>query len=357
MKGDKNVANNDIRIRLTGTLDKEASISSINTSLDTISTKLKEIKLDIKINDKTLTTLNNFSDQMKRLSNDALQASKHIEEVINPDGSKIKRTWTGDLAGEFKQTQTKAKETKQDIDKVTDALDKYQRKVANFQKSMRLDMQNLDRTHGGFINQKSLEEFDNQLSKLNPKSKTLTQDMADLRTQFKGVSVDAKSSAGALQQAGVGFREMLTTALEKFPIWMVAATAFYAPIRAVQDMTQRLVELDQQLVSLDRVMNLEDFQLTNILNESIQTADELGSKLTDILTIMNDFGRMGFEGSALSEIARNGQILQNISDLDASGAVDTLTSAMINFNIAGEDSVRIVDALNEVNIIISLPSQ
>src|SRR5690606_28583489 len=38
-----------------------------------------------------------------------------------------------------------------------------------------------------------------------------------------------------------------------------------------------------------------------------------------------------------------------ISDLDAQAAVDTLTSAMLNFNIAAEDSVRITDALNEVD--------
>ena len=64
---------------------------------------------------------------------------------------------------------------------------------------------------------------------------------------------------------------------------------------------------------------------------------------------MNEFGRMGFEETELLDITKTAQMLQNISDLDADGAVNTLTSAMLNFNIAGEDSIQIADKLNEVD--------
>lgn len=124
---------------------------------------------------------------------------------------------------------------------------------------------------------------------------------------------------------------------------MLASTAFYAPIRALQDMTDRLVEIDTLMVDIQRVMEMPDFKFTELLQDAVSVSDELASKLTDVLKIMGDFGRMGFKEDELVDISSTAQILQNISDLDAHASVDTLTSAMLNFNIAGKDSIMIAD--------------
>lgn len=124
---------------------------------------------------------------------------------------------------------------------------------------------------------------------------------------------------------------------------MISATMFYAPIRALSDMSERLVTIDSLMVNIKRVMDLPDFKFTELLQDAVNVSDELASKLTDVLSIMGDFGRMGFKENELIDIASTAQILQNISDLDASSAVDTLTSAMLNFNIAAKDSVIISD--------------
>lgn len=117
----------------------------------------------------------------------------------------------------------------------------------------------------------------------------------------------------------------------------------YAPIRAMQDMIDRLVTIDSLMVDIKRVMDMPDFKFTDLLQDAVNVSDNLASKLTDVLSIMGDFGRMGFKESELVDIASTAQVLQNISDLDATGAVDTLTSAMLNFNIAAKDSIMIAD--------------
>jgi TP901 family phage tail tape measure protein len=114
-------------------------------------------------------------------------------------------------------------------------------------------------------------------------------------------------------------------------------------------MTQRLIEIDTLMTDIRRVMNMPDFKFTQLLEEAVGTSDELSSKLNDVLKIMGDFGRMGFGENQLVDITKTAQVLQNISDLDASSSVDTLTSAMLNFNIAAEDSITIADKLNEVD--------
>jgi len=131
---------------------------------------------------------------------------------------------------------------------------------------------------------------------------------------------------------------------------MLASTAFYAPIQALQSMTQRLIEIDSLITDIARVMDVPDFKLTELLEESVIVSDELSSKLKDVLTIVGEFARMGdYSNSELIDMASTAQVLQNISDLDAKGAVDTLTSAMLNFNIAASESITIADKLNEVD--------
>ncbi|WP_276537426.1 phage tail tape measure protein [Bacillus infantis] len=124
---------------------------------------------------------------------------------------------------------------------------------------------------------------------------------------------------------------------------MISATIFYAPIRALQDMTSRLVEIDTLMVNIQRVMDMPDFKFVDLLQDAVNVSDDLASKLTDVLSIMGDFGRMGFKENELVDISSTAQVLQNISDLDASSSVDTLTSAMLNYNIAAKDSIQIAD--------------
>ncbi|MFA7746301.1 phage tail tape measure protein, partial [Salinicoccus roseus] len=80
-----------------------------------------------------------------------------------------------------------------------------------------------------------------------------------------------------------------------------------------------------------------------------ELGDSLSNKISDILQMTGDFGRMGFDESELSTLTKTAQVLQNVSDLTPDDTVNTLTAAMLNFNIAANDSISIADKLNEVD--------
>lgn len=108
-------------------------------------------------------------------------------------------------------------------------------------------------------------------------------------------------------------------------------------------MTQRLIQIDSQMTEIKRVLDEPDYKFVEMLQSAVDTSDQLSSKLTDVLSIMSGFSRMGFSDSQLIDITKTAQVLQNISDLDQNSSVDTLTSAMLNFNIAAKDSLTISD--------------
>lgn len=201
----------------------------------------------------------------------------------------------------------------------------------------------------GTVDEAGLNSYLNSMKQLTPTTANLNQKLKDLDLQYNKVAQGARNSAHAISEADKSFKGMLSTAMTKFPIWMLSATLFYAPIRAMQDMTTRLIEIDTLMVNLKRVMDAPDYRFPQILEESVALSDDLSSKLTDVLSVMGEFARLGFDGDILGNLAESAQMLQNISDLDAKGSVDTLTAAMNNFNISAEDSIDIVDKLNEVD--------
>nr|WP_265463712.1 phage tail tape measure protein [Bacillus velezensis] len=114
-------------------------------------------------------------------------------------------------------------------------------------------------------------------------------------------------------------------------------------------MVSQAVEIDTLMTNIRRVMNEPDYKYNELLEESINLGDTLSNKITDILQMTGDFGRMGFDESELSTLTKTAQVLQNVSDLTPDDTVNTLTAAMLNFNIAANDSISVADKLNEVD--------
>jgi TP901 family phage tail tape measure protein len=225
-----------------------------------------------------------------------------------------------------------------------------QKTLTLFEKEKEIQKQNLKRRFQDNVDESAL---DNQLNKVRGVDPNSFSDMKEFRNWQREINLgfnEISASARTATSHTLTFGQQLSTAMERFPIWMLAATAFYAPLRAMQDMTSRLIEIDTLMTDIQRVMDAPEFQLTDLLNEAVIASEELSSKLTDTLAIIGEFARMGdYSNSELIDMSSTAQVLQNISDLDAKSSVDTLTSAMNNFNITAEESIQVADKLNEVD--------
>lgn len=140
---------------------------------------------------------------------------------------------------------------------------------------------------------------------------------------------------------------------------MLATTAFYAPLRGLQDMTTRVIELDTAITELRRVADWDDWQFNDVLEKSIENIDTLGGKLNEYMEIVSEFSRMGVGNGSPDDtlaMSNTAQTLVNISDLNAEQSVNALVSAMTSFNITAEESIQIADKLNEVDNEFSITS-
>jgi hypothetical protein len=353
----KDIANqvNELKSKLGNTKanivdDKDAVIAKeVFTSIDKAVEKYKQlgqVNLTKSLNpatkevEKFQLSVEKADGQVEKL-NFELAKMNNIQGLDN--GFILKSQKVIDNTADIRERQL---QSEQKIDK---KLDEQTRKLEHqlniYKQQAQINANNLSRRYKGKFDDTELNSWLDSVNKLNTSTPELNRHMDQLGVQFKKVSSEVRTS----QSHAISFGEALSTAFQKFPIWLLVGSAIYAPLRALQDMTAQIIEIDTAMTNFRRVTDMSDENLTEFLQESINLSDELANKLSDTLKIAEEFARQGFADSELLDMTKTAQVLQNISDLDAKEAVDTLTSAMLNYNIAAKDSLTISDQLNEVD--------
>lgn len=179
----------------------------------------------------------------------------------------------------------------------------------------------------------------------NQELRSYADHLADVRSRAISLKNEIKDLRGATDTVGYAMR----TAFEKFPVWMAASTAFYAPIQALQSMYQVIMEVDTQMTNLKRVMN-SDTNFDELLQGNIDLAKELGKTVTDINYAMENLAKSGdYTMQQLQALTKTATIASNVSDLSPDEMSSTLITGMSVFNIEAEKSMQIIDKMNEVD--------
>jgi len=235
------------------------------------------------------------------------------------------------------------KELESQINKVIAKLTELDRKMRSIGSSSNGSI-NL-----GNISSSSIANSIAQLQALNSNSANnlngLQRSVNDTSRGLTSLSNNINQTSRSTNELGNAFSEAFT----KFPIWLIASSSVFLPLQGIKDLTERVIELDTAMTNLKRVMDLPDYKFNEMLEKSIENTELLSGKVEDYLKLVGEFGRTGRNDKESLELANVSTILQNISELTADEAVNSLTAAMISFGIAAEDSLTIADKLNEVD--------
>lgn len=240
--------------------------------------------------------------------------------------------------------QTVSKQNKAEKQKTAE----LQKQLSLYKQQAQLNAQNIRRTHGTTVDNNGLNTYLRQVRQLNVDTPNLNHRMRELGMQFKQVSGNAKQAAGALEQSGMGIAEMMRTAMTKVPVWMFATTLFFQPIRQGQILVDTLIEIDKQMVTLERVSG-GDANITETLRASYEIADRLGNRLENVNEALIGYSRQGFRNEDLMQMTEYATLLGNVSTLSLEDSMSTLTSATKAFNLEANESLHVVNALNEVD--------
>ena len=140
----------------------------------------------------------------------------------------------------------------------------------------------------------------------------------------------------------------LSKAYEKFGGWMLVTRSLVAAIRTLKSMVSNVKDLNDALTQLQIVTGATDVQLTSFLSNATKLAKDLGKEITDILSSIETFSRLGYDLMDATKLAEYANILSNVAAVDTETATTGMTSIIKGFNMDVAQAEHVADVLIEV---------
>lgn len=142
----------------------------------------------------------------------------------------------------------------------------------------------------------------------------------------------------------------ISTAFQKFPIWLGVTTAYMGMIHSISEGMQTLQELDSLMVDIAKVTDLSADAMERLKKGSFDAANIFGRTAQDYLKSVAEFSRAGYENQAegLSKISL---LSQNVGELTAEQSNEFLlaTDAAYKYKGSQEELMKVLDGVNEID--------
>lgn len=144
--------------------------------------------------------------------------------------------------------------------------------------------------------------------------------------------------------------------LKRIPAYLASAYLFDGIRDGMRWVVQDIMQVEKELIEIQRVIG-GGISLDELFTGSVEIADRLGNSMHDVINAVGELARTygDFNEEQLLSVANTATLMSNVSELGVEESISSLVATMKAFNIEAQDSVRIVDAFNEVNF-ISLPA-
>lgn len=158
--------------------------------------------------------------------------------------------------------------------------------------------------------------------------KTATKEVGTMWEQFKGtVSRKAKEITG----------------------FLVGGSSIYAAINQIKKGITYVKDIDAALTELKKVTDETDETYSRFLKTMAQTGAEVGATVSNLTNMAANWARLGYTIEQAGDLARSTAVLLNVSEFDnAESASEALISTIQAYGYAAEDSMHVVDVLNEI---------
>ena len=139
-------------------------------------------------------------------------------------------------------------------------------------------------------------------------------------------------------------------AMQSFLTYNTVTQFFNTVMNGIKDMIEQVKDLDKSLVELQKVTDLEGESLNKFVKEAYDAGEKVAKTGTEMIDAATSFAKAGYKDNAL-QLGTIAAMYTNIADeeVNAATAADAIIAQMKAFNIEAQDSIHIIDAINEVS--------
>lgn len=172
--------------------------------------------------------------------------------------------------------------------------------------------------------------------------------------QLKEIAADfnrIQYSAKVAGLEGTGFLDAIRNKLKYGWAQSIAMFfSFYDIVRYIREVSNAITEINTNLIELAKVSDASIGQLYGDFKDFYDIAKDTGGTINDIIQATANWSRNGYNLPDSKSLARVSSIFQNIGDgMTADQSNEYLVSILKGFDIKAEDSMQVLDILNNVS--------
>lgn len=232
--------------------------------------------------------------------------------------------------------------------------------------------------NGGTVNTSALKKYFGELKQgevstisVTEKTNQFGQAVNEVKVKMAGtgktveaytfqMSKSATASQMAVKETGkaivdnenksLGFMEQMGIAMKRIPGYILSMQGIFAVVNGFKGISNEIMEINKQMIEIQRVAGT-GINTDNLLSGALAQSKELGNNVHDILDALGEYSRTfdNLSEQQLLTLTKTAVVMSNVSDLNLDESVSSLVGTMNAFNISAEQSLHIVDALNEID--------
>ena len=314
--------------------ETESELKQLDAKFADIKAKLaKDIKLNIELGNydnqisgmlSKFNTLSHASDDLRDSVEEVKNAYKAMENALDGTGDEVADR---QRLIQAEENYARALEKTNNLIRIQareeKALDDANR-LDDKKAALKLDMSNYLKE-----NTRAANEFGDEIRRLSSLLDSLDDDVAvnGVARKFKNLTKEIKNAG----KDGLTVFDKLKAKAKEYMSYLSAAEIFMYAEQGLREMFNTVKEIDTAMTGLYRVTDLTAAEYDTLFNSMINSAKEYGATLNDIINATTDWVRAGFDANTSLGLAEVTTMYQHISDLDYDTAAENLITAYNGF--------------------------
>lgn len=150
------------------------------------------------------------------------------------------------------------------------------------------------------------------------------------------------------------FMDSLKNKWQEVARYLMTFGSMYRVFAMLKQGVMYVKEIDSALTELKKVTDETEESYDRFLKTAAKTADKVGSTIKEIVSSTADWARIGYSLQDAATLAESTAVLLNVSEFQSiDEATSALTSTLQAFSYTAEQSMDVVDVLNEVGKLVA----
>lgn len=367
---EQRLLNNEALIRKGEYESLRSDVESTLTQSQIAQLDYMEQKSDLGLRDAAVTRQASIDSQVTNLNYRNILDSQRRINSLELDRSKISQN-ESDLYNKYTDAITRAKTEQEGMIASYGRMDDYQKaQLDNLKQEGVYRKENYDLLHQVSALDKDISK-DYFEARLNANSKMKGIYKSDIE-EVRGLYANAQNEtdmryaskreqalfarAAAQGNNGLSLIDKFKNGISSFTTMLVGPMALFRyGVTAAKAVMSNVTQMDAAMTELYKVTDNSQHEYDKFRTATEKTSAEIGTTQVALVQSTATFARLGYNLSDSAELGKNAALFSNVGDegMTSTEAAEDMVAIMKGFNIQAEDSIHIVDALNQVGKLVA----